>query len=165
MSHDSSPVISRLAFNFISDQLLQAEYSRLQHQINNIPFQNPRQATRSTPKAGAAAAQSRGSGGREQSWRPSTLTSCVCQCCEPPPPGPAVARWVSISCCCHVIFAQVAALSWWGPIRCEWPSEALSPAASNPILPAISLDSSEESALVRTLNQTSQLSSFCPVLS
>lgn len=45
-------------------------------------------------------------------------------------PGPDVA-WQVSCCCCHVIFAQVAALSWWGPVgRCgdlqrHWPQPAI----------------------------------------
>lgn len=95
-----------------------------------------------------------------------TLTThCQCWIHVPYLPGPAVARQVIVPCC-HVIFAQVVALNWWGSMgMCGWPSKALIPQASNQILLPISLENSEVSALVRAFNQTSQISGFSPILS
>lgn len=111
-------VISHLAFNFISDQLLYAEYSRLQPQITyHFKIQRPTVLPQMTGllqfcDVGLEAKSS-------LEYLACTLTTHVCQCCVPLP------LW---TCCCHVIFALVTALSWWGSIsRCEWPSEALTP--------------------------------------
>lgn len=49
-----------------------------------------------------------------------TLTThCQCWIHVPYLPGPAVARQVIVPCC-HVIFAQVVALNWWGIYGYVW---------------------------------------------
>lgn len=144
------PVISHLAFNFISGCCIRSIVDFNPQQTTN-PISKSKESQYFYPKCQACCGTDvclEAKSGLED------LAFALTTAC--PTPWPDAAGQVS---CCYVIFGQVVALSWW-PAGGGGTSEALIPQASNQMLPPIS----EECVLVRALNQISQLSDFSPIL-